>query len=109
VANTRKQYSDQFKFKVALEAVKGVQTINEIAGGHHGLVQPLVLTWKLSNTLDGAFCPEALGLAWQHSRPDSVNTDQGDDSPPTTLPMRGNSEDMRYEDSSNRSCGYSRQ
>jgi transposase-like protein len=27
----RKQYSDQFKFKVALEAIKGLDTINEIA------------------------------------------------------------------------------
>jgi transposase-like protein len=27
----RKQYSDQFKFKVALEAIKGLVTINEIA------------------------------------------------------------------------------
>ena len=30
----RKKYSSQFKFKVALEAVKGVQTINEIASKH---------------------------------------------------------------------------
>ncbi len=27
----RKQYTDQFKFKVALEAIKGLATINELA------------------------------------------------------------------------------
>lgn len=27
----RKQYSDQFKFKVALEAIKGLETTNELA------------------------------------------------------------------------------
>ena len=41
----RKKYSSQFKFKVALEAVKGVQTINEIASKHK--VHPnQVSTWK---------------------------------------------------------------
>jgi transposase-like protein len=45
VTNKRKQYSEQFKFKVALEAVKGLQTINEIASGHH--VHPSqVKSWK---------------------------------------------------------------
>ena len=28
----RKQYSMQFKFKVALEAAKGLKTVNQIAG-----------------------------------------------------------------------------
>jgi len=36
-----------------------------------------VLAWQLSNTLDGAFCLEALRRAWQHGRPDIFNTDQG--------------------------------
>ena len=35
-----------------------------------------VLAWQLSNTLDGAFCLEALRLARQQGRPDIFNTDQ---------------------------------
>ncbi len=31
MTKTRKQYSEQFKFKVALEAIKGLATINELA------------------------------------------------------------------------------
>ena len=41
----RKKYSSQFKFKVALEAVKGLQTINEIAS-NHGVHPNQVRTWK---------------------------------------------------------------
>ena len=45
MANKRKQYSNQFKFKVALEAVKGLQTINEIASAYN--VHPSqVKSWK---------------------------------------------------------------
>ena len=41
----RKRHSSQFKFKVALEAVKGLETVNEIAGKHE--VHPnQVSTWK---------------------------------------------------------------
>jgi putative transposase len=36
-----------------------------------------VLAWQLSNTLDGAFCLDALHLALQLGRPDIFNTDQG--------------------------------
>ena len=36
-----------------------------------------VVTWQLSNTLDGLFCLEALDLALQQGRPDIFNTDQG--------------------------------
>ncbi len=36
-----------------------------------------VLAWTLSNTLDGAFCLEALEQALQKGRPDIFNTDQG--------------------------------
>ncbi len=36
-----------------------------------------VLTWQLSNTLDGAFCLDALHLALPLGRPDIFNTDQG--------------------------------
>jgi putative transposase len=36
-----------------------------------------VLAWRLSNTLDGAFCLEALEESLQHARPEIFNTDQG--------------------------------
>src|SRR4249920_4059709 len=37
-----------------------------------------VLAWRLSNTMDGAFCVAALQEALaRHGRPDIFNTDQG--------------------------------
>lgn len=36
-----------------------------------------VLTWQLSNTLDGYFCLDALQQALQKGRPEIFNTDQG--------------------------------
>lgn len=36
-----------------------------------------VISWQLSNTLDGAFCLEALQLALQGGQPEIFNTDQG--------------------------------
>lgn len=36
-----------------------------------------VIAWELSNTLDGAFCREALIRALKAGRPDIFNTDQG--------------------------------
>ena len=36
-----------------------------------------VLSWKLSNTLDTAFCVEALQEALKHGKPEVFNTDQG--------------------------------
>jgi putative transposase len=36
-----------------------------------------VLSWRLSNTLDGRFCLEALNEAMATSRPEIFNTDQG--------------------------------
>lgn len=36
-----------------------------------------VLTWRLSNTLDGAFCLAALREALNHAQPEIFNTDQG--------------------------------
>jgi putative transposase len=36
-----------------------------------------VLSWRLSNTLDGAFCLEALEEALQIARPEIFNSDQG--------------------------------
>jgi len=36
-----------------------------------------VLSWRLSNTLDDAFCLDALELALAHGRPEIFNSDQG--------------------------------
>lgn len=36
-----------------------------------------VLTWRLSNTLDGEFCLEALDEALSYSKPEIFNSDQG--------------------------------
>jgi putative transposase len=36
-----------------------------------------VLSWKLSNRLDGGFCLEALDAALTHAKPEVFNTDQG--------------------------------
>ncbi len=36
-----------------------------------------VVSWRLSNTLEGTFCREALEEALQMGRPEIFNTDQG--------------------------------
>src|SRR5439155_19690257 len=36
-----------------------------------------VITWQLSNTLDGSFCLEMLEEALRRGRPEVFNTDQG--------------------------------
>ena len=36
-----------------------------------------VVSWQLSNTLDGAFCLEALEATLHRGRPEIFNTDQG--------------------------------
>lgn len=48
----RKQYSQQFKFKVALEAAKELQTINEIASTH-GVHPSQVKAWKKQLLTEG--------------------------------------------------------
>ncbi len=45
MTQTRKQYSAQLKAKVALEAIKGQRTINEIASAY-GIHPNQVQTWK---------------------------------------------------------------
>ena len=42
---TRKRYSAEFKAKVALEAIKGDQTLAELAA-KHGIHQTMIATWK---------------------------------------------------------------
>ena len=36
-----------------------------------------VLSWRVSNTLDAAFCGEGLEEAFGYGRPDIFNSDQG--------------------------------
>jgi putative transposase len=52
MTKTRKQYSELFKFKVAMEAIKGLTTINELASQYQ--VHPnQVRNWKKKLTEDG--------------------------------------------------------
>lgn len=37
----------------------------------------LILSWRLSNSLEGSFCIEALEEALEHGKPEIFNTDQG--------------------------------
>ncbi len=49
----RRQYRDEFKFKVALEASKGLKTLNELAGEYD--VHPnQVSSWKKQLLEEGA-------------------------------------------------------
>jgi transposase-like protein len=68
VTKKRKKYSSQFKLKVALEAVKGLQTINEIASQNS--VHPTqVSTWKKQLLEEGAtvFGQETARLLKDHT------------------------------------------
>ncbi|MBK9058965.1 MAG: transposase family protein [Flavobacteriales bacterium] len=48
-----------------------------------------VLSWQISNTLDTSFCLEALhGALLQYPAPMIFNTDQGANTPATSLPGR---------------------
>jgi putative transposase len=52
VAKKRKSYSNQFKFKVALEANQGLKTLNEIASQYN--IHPnLVSNWKKQLLAEG--------------------------------------------------------
>jgi putative transposase len=47
-------------------------------GCRHGLVQPQILSWRLSNTMEADSCIEALQEAMaRFGRPAIFNTDQG--------------------------------
>ncbi len=48
----RRQHSEQFKFKVALEAAKGLRTVNEIAS-EYNLHPNQVSSWKKQLLEDG--------------------------------------------------------
>lgn len=50
---TRRNHSPRFKFRVALEAAKGIRSINEIAA-EHKLSPPQVTTWKKELLCEGS-------------------------------------------------------
>lgn len=52
MAKKRRQHSNQFKFKVALEAAKGVKTLNEIASDYN-LHPNQVSNWKQQLLTEG--------------------------------------------------------
>jgi len=51
----RKSYSAAFKVKIALKAIKGQRTINEIAT-HYGAHPNMAPQWKKQATLESARC-----------------------------------------------------
>ena len=53
MANTRKRYSAEFKFKVALEAAKGQKTANELAS-EFGVHPNQISRWKQELLENGA-------------------------------------------------------
>lgn len=53
MAIKRRTFSAQFKFKVALEAVKGIKTISELAS-EHGVHSNLIGQWKQQLLKEGA-------------------------------------------------------
>ena len=53
MSRKRRRHSDQFKFKVALEASKGIKTLNELAGEY--AVHPNQISgWKKQLLAEGA-------------------------------------------------------
>jgi len=53
VAKKRKQYSNEFKFKVALEAIKGSKTISQLASDYN-LHPTQIGTWKKQLLREGS-------------------------------------------------------
>src|SRR5947209_1064832 len=48
-----------------------------LPGRGDGLVQPYVLSWELSNTMEAGFCLAALHAAFHFGQPEIWNSDQG--------------------------------
>ncbi len=72
---TRKRYSCEFKSRVALEAIRGEQTLAELAS-KHGVHQTMIAQWKrqaiegMSATFSGKQAAEATIspiFAWRNS------------------------------------------
>jgi transposase InsO family protein len=81
----RKRYSAEFKARVALDAIRGEQTIAQLAA-RHGIHQTMINAWKkqaiegMAGVFSGKadFCIEAVEEAMaRFGRPAIFNTDQG--------------------------------
>ena len=57
MSRTRRRFSAEFKFKVALEAAKGTKTLNELSG-EYGVHPNQISSWKRELLAGGAtlFC-----------------------------------------------------
>ena len=57
MSKTRRRFSAEFKFKVALEAAKGTKTLNELSG-EYGVHPNQISSWKRELLAGGAtlFC-----------------------------------------------------
>ena len=64
MAEKRKRYSADFKFRVAMEAAKGQKTLNELAS-EHGVHPNQISTWK-RQLLDGG--PGIFGQNGRHGQ-----------------------------------------
>ena len=64
MAEKRNRYGADFKFRVALDAAKGQQTLNELAS-EHGVHPNQISTWKRP-LLDGG--PGLFGLNGRHAQ-----------------------------------------
>jgi putative transposase len=53
MAKNRKQYSAEFKFQMALEAAKGLKTINQLAS-EHGVHPSQISHWKQQLLAEGS-------------------------------------------------------
>jgi transposase-like protein len=61
---TRKRYGADFKAKVALDAIKGEQTLAELAelAAKHGIHQTMIAAWKRQAPQRQHRCHQALDL-----------------------------------------------
>ena len=67
---TRRRFSDNFKATVALEALRGDRTVQEIASKHR-LNPTQVTTWK-RQAIDALAVPEAGGALYLHKLTDGI-------------------------------------
>jgi transposase InsO family protein len=72
MGKTNRTHTPAFKAQVALAAIKGDRTISQV-----DWFSRFVVSWRLSNTLNGAFCQEMLEEALSRGTPEVFNTDQG--------------------------------
>jgi putative transposase len=88
----RRNHTPAFKAKVALAAIKGDRTLAQLAEQFdvhpnqitswkaqlEGGAADVLLSWRLSITMEAAFCVETLEDAMaHHGKPEIFNTDQG--------------------------------